>query len=354
MDSRQQGPHLSGTGRLPITVFIGKENPDAAAPENGVEGTGAADASAALGERLWSYLSAARGAFSGNTERAIRADVEIFSDWCERHGVPALPAQAATVGAFIDAAAGKRAPATVRRYVSSIATLHKAVELDNPSESVVAKLALQRMHRKYGRRQAQVRGLTWVLRQRLVAARGDRPIDARNRALVAVAYDTLLRRSELVSLQVSDILMELDGSASVLVRRGKTDAEGAGAMLFLAPDSVRLVEEWLRRSGVAGGRLFRSVRKNGSLGTQLDASQIPRIYKAMARRAGLPDEVVDGLSGHSPRVGAAQDMIALGIEMPAILQAGRWKSTVMVQRYAERLLASRSGAAQLARLQDRK
>ncbi|MDE0148214.1 MAG: hypothetical protein OXM58_07560 [Rhodospirillaceae bacterium] len=56
-----------------------------------------------------------------------------------------------------------------------------------------------------------------------------------------------------------------------------------------------------------------------------------------------------GLSGHSARVGAAQDMVAAGIEMPAILQAGRWKSVTMVNRYGERLLARRSGTAQLAR-----
>ena len=59
------------------------------------------------------------------------------------------------------------------------------------------------------------------------------------------------------------------------------------------------------------------------------------------------------LSGHSARVGAAQDMIASGIGLPAILQAGRWKTTAMVNRYGERVLARRSGAAQLARLQQR-
>ena len=37
--------------------------------------------------------------------------------------------------------------------------------------------------------------------------------------------------------------------------------------------------------------------------------------------------------------------------LPAILQAGRWKSTSMVNRYGERLLPQRSGAAQLARMQ---
>ena len=63
--------------------------------------------------------------------------------------------------------------------------------------------------------------------------------------------------------------------------------------------------------------------------------------------------MVAGLSGHSARVGAAQDMVAAGIELPAILHAGRWKSTAMVNRYGERLLARRSGAAQLARMQKR-
>ena len=142
------------------------------------------------------------------------------------------------------------------------------------------------------------------------------------------------------------------GAATVLVRNGKTDAEGRGAVLYLARDSVTIVREWLVRSGVGDGRLFRSLRR-GELGEALDPSQIPRIYKAMARRAGLEAEAVDRLSGHSTRVGAAQDMIAYGIELPAILQAGRWKSTAMVNRYGEQLLAQRSAAAQLARMQSR-
>ncbi len=95
--------------------------------------------------------------------------------------------------------------------------------------------------------------------------------------------------------------------------------------------------------------MFRSLCR-GVLGTGLDSSQIRRIYKGMARRAGLREEAVEGLSGHSTRVGATQDMIASGIGMPAILQAGCWKSTTMVNRYGERLLARRSGSAHLARL----
>ena len=306
------------------------------------------------GERLATYLEDARGALSGNTVRAVSADLERFTAWCAERGLAPLPARAATVVAYIEAMATVRAPATVRRYVSSVATVHKAAGEHSPFEHVTVRRALKRMHRQRGWRQTQVQGLTWTLRRRLVEAAGHRLIDVRNRAILAVAYDAMLRRSELVALHVVDVTIERGGSASLLVRRAKTDPEGGGAMLYLHRDSVTLVRAWLSASGTAGGPLFRSLRKDGTVGGRLHASQVPRIYKAMAERAGLPAEMVRRLSGHSPRVGAAQDMIASGIGIPAIMQAGRWKNAAMVQRYGERLLAKRNGAAQLARLQKRR
>ena len=304
-------------------------------------------------EPLAAYLETASGAFSPNTERALRADLQVFEGWCQRHRRAAFPASADTVAAFVDDMAGVKTPATVRRYVSSIAALHKALSQPNPLDNASVRFALQRMHRRRGRRQTQVRGLTWPLRNRLLEATGDRLIDVRNRTLLAVGYDTLLRRSELVSLEVTDLLEDIDGTGTLLVRSGKTDPEGRGAMLYLARDTVQMVKTWLERSRIDAGRLFRSVRKDGTVGAKLDASHVPRIYKRMARRAGLPDDVVGTLAGHSTRVGAVQDMIASGIELPAILQSGRWKSARMVQRYGERLLARRSGAAQLAERQQR-
>ena len=312
-----------------------------------------AESDAEVAERLDRFFQTVSSAFSRNTKRALRADLRVFLTWCRRHGLRAMPALPATVVAFIDDMGRSRAPATVRRYVSSIATLHRSLRLENPACSTAVKLALQRMYRLRGRRQMQVTGLTWPLRNRLIQAAGGRLIDARNQALLAVAYDTLLRRSELVSLEVSDLALEPDGSATLLVRTSKTDPEGKGAVLFLARDTVSLVNAWLARSGVTEGRLVRSVRKDETVGRMLDPSQVPRIYKTMALHAGVPADAVVALAGHSTRVGPVQDMIACGIELPAILQAGRWKSPSMVLRYGERLLAHRSGAAQLAERQRR-
>lgn len=298
-------------------------------------------------------VAAAKGAISDNTERALRSDLGVYARWCDARGLTAVPASPGTVAAFVDEMGTVRAPATVRRYVASIAAAHRAIGRGRIVRSAAVRLALQRMHRAKGRRQGQAQGLTWPLRQRLVQAPGNELIDARNRALVAVAYDSMLRRSELSALQVNDFIEEMGGDATLLVRRGKTDQEGSGKVVYAAPDTVVMVKEWLARAGIEDGHLFRSLRPGRGLGAKLHASQIPRILKGMARRTGLPDNVVNGLSGHSARVGATQDMIAAGIELPAILDAGRWRTTAMVNRYGDRLLARRSGAAQLARLQGR-
>jgi hypothetical protein len=90
------------------------------------------------------------------------------------------------------------------------------------------------------------------------------------------------------------------------------------------------------------------VNRKGELGQQLDAGEVPQVFRRMAKAAGIKTV---GVSGHSTRVGAAQDMIALGLELPEIMQAGGWKSPAMPARYGERLLARRGAAAKLAQAQ---
>jgi len=301
------------------------------------------------------YAKDAQGAFAPNTVRALRADTAVFTAWCHSARVPALPAAPQTVADFIDAMrmASKR-PATIRRYVSSIAHLHRAAELPVPSDSNTVKLALRRMMKEDGAAQKQADGLNRRLVDRALHAGGSRLRDLRNRALLAVAYDTLCRRSELVALRRNDLQAGPHGDGTLLVRRGKTDQEGAGMVRFLAPDTMKLLHGWIEAAGISEGPLFRSVRKGGRVGDALDPGDVARLFKAMVRTAGLTPEQVARISGHSSRVGAAQDMAASDrIEMPAIMQAGGWKSPQMVARYTQRQAARRSGAAKLAELQNR-
>jgi integrase len=307
---------------------------------------------------LTQYAERARGAFSPNTERAIKADTAIFTDWCAGRQLAALPASPDTIVVFVDNQAQTKAPATVRRYVASIATLHRAAGFEDPTKTPAVRLALKRMHREKGRRQKQAQAITLDIRNRMLAAAGERLIDLRNKALLAVAYDTGCRRSELVTFDLADLRKAEDGTGTLLLRRSKTDQEGEGATLFLAADTMEMLIAWLTAAGIFEGPLFRSLTKGGNiagpLAYQTDPGQaIAEIFKTMAAQAGLPSEVVASISGHSPRVGMAQDMAGAGIELPAIMQAGRWKTPSMPARYGERQAARRGAAAKLAAIQNR-
>ena len=84
----------------------------------------------ALADQLERFVRVASGAFSGSTERALKSDLVIYAAWCAARGERALPARPETVAAFIDAKAELRAPATVRRYVTSLTIAHRALGLE--------------------------------------------------------------------------------------------------------------------------------------------------------------------------------------------------------------------------------
>lgn len=306
-------------------------------------------ADAAIAARLAAYQVKAEGALSGNTERALRADTAVFTAWCLENDHSALPASPDTVAAFVNAEAATKAPATVRRYVSSVARLHRAAGLENPTTDETVKLALKRMARASGTRQKQVAALNRTQIDRMLATAGNRLIDFRDKALVAVAYDLLARRSELVALDLEDLKFAEDGTGTALIRRSKTDQSGEGAVGFLAADTVEYVKRWIEAAKLREGALFRSVSKGGKVGDRLQDRDVPRILKRLAKVASLELDP----SGHSLRVGVAQDMTASGFGTAEIMQAGRWKSPVMVARYSENQQARRGATAKLAAIQNR-
>lgn len=69
----------------------------------------------------------------------------------------------------------------------------------------------------------------------------------------------------------------------------------------------------------------------------LKAGQINRIYKRLAKLAGLDEEIINQISGHSLRVGHAQDMLNAGDSLPMIMSRGRWSKTDTVMRYVEHI-----------------
>src|ERR1700730_11613569 len=291
---------------------------------------------------LLEWQAMAEGAYSANTLRAQKADGAIFQAFCESRGEPYLPATPKTIRAFIDdqVRAGKK-PATVKRYVATIARVHIAAGLLNPCSSEAVRLGLKKMGRETSARQDQAHPLGWKDIKDFIESAGDGLRADRERALLCVAYETLARRGELVALAVRDIDFHPDGTGQALIRRGKTDAEGQGRAAYLSRETVRWVKVWLEHAEISEGAIFRRLIGRDQIGGPLNPGSVAPIFKRVAQWIGMPARLVARVSGHSTRVGATQDLAALDIDLAAITQAGGWKSTRMPLQYAERISTAR-------------
>jgi integrase len=298
---------------------------------------------------LLEWQALAEGAYSPNTLRAQKADGAIFQAFCESRCEPYLPADPKTIRAFIEdrVKAGKK-PATVKRYMATIARVHIAAGLLNPCSSEAVRLGLKKMGREMSARQGQAHPLGWTEIKEFIKTAGEGLRADRERAMLCVAYETLARRGELVALEVRDIDLHPDGTGLALIRRGKTDADGQGRVAYLSRETCRWLRMWLERSEISEGAVFRRLVGRGHIGGPLNPGSIAPIFKRVAQWIGMPERFVAEVSGHSTRVGAAQDLAALDIDLAAITQAGGWKSTRMPLQYAEKINAARSGMARAA------
>jgi len=302
-------------------------------------------------EKAQQYNEAAKGAFSENTERARKADWKIFEAWCDEKEAISLPASTDTLVSFIDAQSEIKKVATVKRYLTTIATAHKAAGFENPIQNEFVRLSVRRMARKNGTRQTQAKGFNWPQIHLALQTLDDSPRSLLDKALVCVAYDTLCRRSETVAIRVEDISFAEDGSATVYILKSKTDQTGEGSVKYLSHTSVEYLKQWLDFAEITEGYVFRGLNRWGHiLPKALSGEGVTRSLKRVAQQSGI---AIENISGHSTRVGACQDLVTAGIDMPAIMQAGGWKNPERVARYSEQLQVKRGGMAQLAAIQRR-
>ncbi|MBF0588411.1 MAG: tyrosine-type recombinase/integrase [Magnetococcales bacterium] len=297
-----------------------------------------------IAAKLQAYAHDSEQAFSKSTMRAIKGDTRCFANWCSERGLDSIPASTDTLRAYVDWGAEKYKPATVKRHLSSIGHLHRAAQLPDPTKAEKVRLAVKRMNRTKGTRQKQARGLTMLDVERILASVEWSPRNTRDTAMIMLARDLMARSGEVVALNVADLHYAEDGSGTAIIRKSKTDQEGQGAERWLSPPTVKALKDWLRFAGIEKGAVFQSLTRGGNVkrGTRLSVSDVYRSFRRLGELAGIDD-----LSGHSCRVGMAQDLTANGAELGAIMQAGRWKSPTMPARYGERMASGRGAVAQL-------
>lgn len=280
-------------------------------------------------------LSRLEGAYADGTLRAYRTDISSFVNWCTAAGLEPFPASPSTVAEFVTQQASFLSTATLRRRLAAIRKIHRLMRFENPVTDEEVVIALRRALRSGHTRPHQALGLTSHLRDRLISACPDTLAGNRDRALIALGYDTLCRRSELVGLRAEDLSGTADGAGQILIRRSKNDPYGLGRLGYVSSDTLALVRRWLRLAAIESGFVFRRVR-GAKIGERaLHPYSVNRILKDAATKAGLPCETIKELSGHSMRVGAAQDMITSGLGILPVMRAGGWRTMNVVARYVE-------------------
>lgn len=173
-------------------------------------------------------------------------------------------------------------------------------------------------------------------------------------ALIAVGYDTLCRRSELVALRAEDVESVFNGDGNILIRRSKTDQAGEGRLGYLSEASMERIRRWVEAAGIRNGPLFRAVHGLAVDERGLHPYAVNRTLKGLARKAGVDPATTRQPSGHSMRVGAALDMVESGIDLVPIMHAGGWKSPSMVLRYTQQISLAKSGMARLHQLREKR
>ena len=118
--------------------------------------------------------------------------------------------------------------------------------------------------------------------------RGDGEYDgARDHALLLIGSGAGLRPSELVALDVSDLVV-VDAGLSVALLRGRI------VIPYAVDDDLcasRAWQTWVAAAGVTAGPAFRAVDRLGRLGVnRLSERTLTRIVRRAAERAGLDEQ----------------------------------------------------------------
>jgi site-specific recombinase XerD len=293
-------------------------------------------------QQLEAWAAAAHDGLASATLRAYAADSRAFADWCATQGIATLPCAPETVALFLRAQAGAgKAVATVRRRASTVGRMHRAAGLPNPCDHELVRLALKGIARTRGTDQRQAAGLTERDALTIRARLGDTVRNTRDFALLLVGRDLLTRASELVAITITDIETVEDGLL-VILRRKKTTTETQ--TYFVGAEAAQALQDWLKRAHITQGPVFQSLTRSGkATGKALTTRDVRRLLKELAVGARLGHGM--GVSGHSLRVGMAQDLVAADMDMASVMQAGGWTTPRMVARYTQRLTARRGAVA---------
>lgn len=230
-----------------------------------------------------------------------------------------------------------KSPATINVVVSAVKCQAKAQDAAISFDLTERTLTGIRRNGK-NRGRGQVDGITWEeVNQICTLAEAEETIAGlRDSALIRLMSDCLLRISEAVAIDVTDV------SHVLTIRQSKTDQESEGATLYIGDPTREVIKRYCEAGGITTGALFRRIRRGDNItDARLSVVGARTIIKRRAREAG-----VEGfISGQSLRIGSAVSLAQAGASVVDMQVAGRWSSPEMPAHYAKKELAEQNAVA---------
>jgi integrase len=256
---------------------------------------------------------------------------------------PAL--DAALVATGIKGHPGPLAYNTVSHRLAVMATWHRVHHWESPIENAAVKILLRQARKAQARNGISVRKKTAAViepLQALLATCTDGLRGVRDRALLLLAWSGGgRRRSEVVSLQVTDV-RRLDADTWVYaLGTTKTDASGVRREKPLKGTAAQALAAWLAAAPASSGPLFRRLHRGNTVGTTaLTADHVARMVQRRAKLAGLEGD----WAAHSLRSGFVTEAGRQGVPLGEVMAMTEHRGigTVMGYFQAGSLLTSRA------------
>ena len=285
-------------------------------------------------EKCKDALKLLKGAYAPNTLKSYYADAKAFVDWCREKNIQPFPLTSANTRTYIETMAPDYSYASIRRRLSCLRRINKLLGHQDYTHTEEVYLTIRRLKRSKCLDQQQAVGINHDLVLKMIAAQPDTHAGIRNRAMLSLGYYFLARRSELVALRTIDLELTKDGALKGLIRKSKTDQYGRGRLVFGSERSAKLLRVWFLKKPKEIEAVFCAINHGRCVDRPICDRNVNEIIKksvVKVKRCERPSDLE--VSGHSLRVGAAQDLLIKGYDMAAIMRAGGWSNAETVSRY---------------------
>ncbi|HBM2815653.1 TPA: tyrosine-type recombinase/integrase [Enterobacter hormaechei subsp. xiangfangensis] len=305
-----------------------------------------------------------RDAFSPNTIMKITYVFRSWCEWCKENNAQQLPALPQDFKRYMaDLRARGLASTSIDGYKTTMNILHRHAGLPSLNEDLSVTREMRAIARRAAMQgenvgQAIPMHLSDLKELEQIWGESERLIELRNLAALWMSYNTMLRVSELARVRVRDLRYQADGTILVDVAYTKTSYGGRGTLKILGKRTARIVTRWLEESGLADvpdAWVIAPVSRGNEVRTvtaPIHRNSILKIFYAAWH--ALARDMLPGnkgrytmWSGHSCRVGAAQDMLLSGASLVAIMHEGTWKDPARAMAYLRELEAKNSELTKL-------